>query len=174
MRQQQSLRGQSFAKTESTGTELANTVNGLLDSARHPTFQSVTVRKKEFHSRVTNLGLRVLAAEGELGWKPMQVYNCSGKLFTHGNCVNAGQVTIEDPVLTPLLGYKVAKGDVLKTQVIHVDFGDVSMLFLPGEVSSELVIALPDDFNTAPSGKYNKHPEEHDLGADYVIPGHYL
>jgi hypothetical protein len=137
-------------------------------------FESIAVRRQEFYSRVTNLGFRVLAAEGELGWQPMQVFNCSGKPFTDENCVNAGLETVEDPVLTPLLGYEVAKGDVLKTQVIHVDFGDVGMLFLPGEVSSELVIGLPEDFTTAPPEKYNEHPDEHALGEDYVIPGHFL
>jgi len=165
---------QSFAKTESTGTELANAVEKLLDASAPMSFESITLRKEEFYSRVTNLGFRVLMAEGELGWKPMEVYNCDRKPFTDDNCVNAGQETVPDPVLTPLLGYQVAKGDVLKTRVIHVDFGDVGMLFLPGEVSSELVIGLPDDFNTAPPGKYNQNPDEHATGADYVIPGHYL
>ncbi len=165
---------QSFAKTESTGNELANAVNVLLDGAGPMAFESVIIRKQAFYSRVTNLGFRVLAADGELGWQPMQVYNCAGKPFSDDNCVNAGAETIEDPVLTPLLDRKVAKGDVLKTQVTHVDFGDVGMLFLPGEVSSELVIGLPDDFNTAPPEKYNEQPDEHAVGSDYVIPGHLL
>ena len=165
---------QSFAKTESTGTELANAVNALIDSAEPMQFESIDIRRQEFYSRVTNLGFRVLAAQGELGWKPMQVFTCSGKPFTDESCEDAGQETVSDPVLTPLLGYQVARGDVLKTQVIHVDFGDVGMLFLPGEVSSELVIGLPDDFDTAPPQKYNENPDEHALGADYVIPGHYL
>lgn len=165
---------QSFAKTESTGTELANAVEALLEGAGPMGLDAIDVRKEEFYSRVTNLGFRVLLAEGELGWKPMQVYSCDGKPFTDDNCVNTGTQTESDPVLTPLLGYEVAKGDVLKTRVIHVDFGDVGMLFLPGEVSSELVIGLPEDFNTAPPEKYNANPDEHATGADYVIPGHYL
>ncbi|MEZ5501662.1 MAG: hypothetical protein R3E50_03000 [Halioglobus sp.] len=165
---------QSFAKTESTGTELANAVDTLLEKSRPMVFESFSVRRQSFYSRVTNLGFRVLAAEGELGWMPMQVYNCDGKPFTDDNCVNTGTETVDDPVLTPLLGYQVARGDVLKTQVIHVDFGDVGMLFLPGEVSSELVIGLPEDFYTAPPEKYNQNPDEHSVGAAYVIPGHYL
>lgn len=165
---------QSFAKTESTGNELANAVNALLDAAQAMAFDEITVRKEEFYSRVTNLGFRVLLAEGELGWKPMEVYNCGEKPFSDDTCINAGQETISDPVLTPILGYEVSKGDVLKTRVIHVDFGDVGMLFLPGEVSSELVIGLPDDFNTAPPEKYNQKPDEHSVGENYIIPGYYL
>lgn len=165
---------QSFAKTESTGNELANAVNTLLEGAESMGLEEITVRKEEFYSRVTNLGFRVLMAQGELGWKPMEVYICGDKPFSDDTCVNAGQETIADPVLTPLLGYEVSKGDVLKTRVIHVDFGDVGMLFLPGEVSSELVIGLPDDFNTAPPEKYNQKPDEHSVGEDYIIPGYYL
>lgn len=165
---------QSFAKTESTGNELANAVNALLDGAEPMVFEEITVRKEEFYSRVTNLGFRVLLAEGELGWKPMEVYTCGEKPFSDDNCVNTGQETIVDPVLTPILGYEISKGDVLKTRVIHVDFGDVGMLFLPGEVSSELVIGLPEDFNTAPPEKYNQKPDEHSVGEDYIIPGYYL
>ena len=105
-------------------------------------------------------------AEGELGWNPMRVYSCEGKPFSDDNCVDTGNETVADPVLTPLLGYEVSRGDVLKTRVIHVDFGDVGMLFLPGEVSSELVIGLPEDFNTAPPEKYNSNPDEHATGAE--------
>ena len=42
------------------------------------------------------------------------------------------------------------------------------------ELTSELIIGLPDDFATAPPEKYNRNPEEHTVGADYIIPGHYL
>lgn len=165
---------QSFAKTESTGTELANAVSALLESATPLEVEQITVRTEEFYSRVTNLGFRVLMAEDALGWQPMQSYNCTEKPFTDDNCINAGDGNIDDPVLTPLLGYQVSKGDVLKTRMVHVDLGDVGMLFMPGEPPSELVIGLPEDFNTAPPEKYNHNPDEHSVGADYIIPGHYL
>jgi hypothetical protein len=42
------------------------------------------------------------------------------------------------------------------------------------ELTSELVIGLPVDFATAPPEKYNRNPEEYTVGADYIIPGHYL
>jgi hypothetical protein len=165
---------QSFAKTESTGTELANAVTTLLQGAADFELEDLSVRKQEFYSRVTNLGFRVLMAEGELGWQPMASYNCGEKPFTDDTCVSAGSENIDDPVLTPLLGYQISKGDVMKTRLIHVDFGDVGMLFLPGELSSELVIGLPDDFATAPPKKYNHNPDEHAVGADYTIPGYLL
>lgn len=165
---------QSFAKTESTGTELANAVNALLDNAVPMEFESLDVRWQSFYSRVTNVGFRVLMAENGLGWQPMQSFNCGPKPFTDENCVDAGSETVTDPVVTGLLGYELAKGDVLKTRLAHVDFGDVGMLFLPGEVSSELVIGLPEDFNTAPPEKYNRDPDEHSVGEDYIIPGHLL
>ena len=55
---------QSFAKTESTGNELANAVTALLDNARPLPFKTIAVRKQEFYSRVTNLGFRALIAAG--------------------------------------------------------------------------------------------------------------
>ena len=166
---------QSFARTESIGNELANAVNGLLDHARPVAFKPITVRKQEFYSRVTNLGFRALLAQGGLGWKPMQVYTCTGKPFTDANCVNAGTETVSDPVLTPGMGVRLSKGDVLKTRVVHVSFGDVGMLFVPGEVSSELVVGLPSDFNTAPAAKYyHDAANDHAVGSAYVIPGNYL
>lgn len=165
---------QSFARTEAIGTELANAVNALLDDAAPMEFESLRVRKEEFFSRVTNVGFRVLAGEGELGWKPMEVFECGPKPFTEETCEPTGLETVEDPVITPLLGYKVARGDVLRTRVLHVDFGDVGMLFMPGEVPSELVIGLPEDFDSAPPEKYNEKPEEHATGTDYKIPGYYL
>lgn len=165
---------QSFARTEAIGTQLAIAVSDLLQAAQPMSVAGLTVRKEEFYSRVTNVGFRVLAAEGELGWQPMEAYNCDGKPFTDDNCVFAGQETVPDPVITPLIGAEIGKGDVLKTRVIHVDFGEVGMLFMPGEVPSELVIGLPEDFATAPAEKYNEDPDEHATGADYRIPGYYL
>ena len=58
---------------------------------------------------------------------------------------------------------------------MHVSFGDVGMLYLPGEVSSELVVGLPSDFNTAPDAKYyHAAANDHAVGDKYVIPGNYL
>ena len=165
---------QSFAKTESTGSELANAVTALLESADALVFEDLSVIQEEFYSRVTNLGFRVLMAQGELGWQPVESYNCADKPFSDDNCIPAGNENIDDPLLTPLFGYQVFKGDVLKSRLTHVDLGDVGMLFMPGELPSELVTGLPDDFNTAPPQLYNQHPDEHAVGADYVIPGHLL
>ena len=58
---------------------------------------------------------------------------------------------------------------------MHVSFGDVGMLFVPGEVPSELVVGLPSDFNTAPDTKYyHDAANDHAVGDKYVIPGNYL
>jgi hypothetical protein len=166
---------QSFAKTESTGNELANATNALLDNAKSLAFKTITVRRQEFYSRATNLSFRALIAQGQLGWKTMQTYTCTGKPFTDANCVNAGSETVSDPVLTPAMGLRVSKGDVLKSQLVHVSFGDVGMLFIPGEAASELVIGLPSDFNTAPDTKYfHDAAKDHAVGSKYVIPGNYL
>ncbi|AMO22631.1 hypothetical protein UC35_06710 [Ramlibacter tataouinensis] len=165
---------QSFAKTESVGNELANAVTALLATRRVTPFQTITVRKQEFYSRLTNLGFRALIATGGLGWKPMPSYNCTGKPFTDANCVAAAATeTVSDPVLTPAMGLRLSKGDVLKSRVAHVSFGDVGMLFVPGELPGELVVGLPSDFTTA-SSKYFTAPAEHVAADKFAIPGNYL
>jgi len=55
-----------------------------------------------------------------------------------------------------------------------VDFGNVGMLFMPGELPPELVAGLPDDFETAAPDKYYREPHLHAVGGDYQIPGHLL
>ena len=169
----------SFAKTESTGTELANAVSALLENAEFLDIEEISVRQESFFSRLTNIGFRVLIGQGELGWQAPTAYKCgeeenSEKPFTEETCVDTDSATETDPVLTPVVDAEIASGDVMQTRIVHLDLGDVGFLFMPGELSPELVIGLPEDFNTAPPEKYYDEPELHAVGADYVIPGYLL
>jgi hypothetical protein len=76
--------------------------------------------------------------------------------------------------LLAVFGSQIAKGDVIGSQIAHVDFGNVGILFMPGELPPELVAGLPDDFETAAPEKYYREPHLHAVGADYHIPGHLL
>ena len=60
----------SFAKTESIGTELANAVTRLLTQARPIDVSQLTVHVEPFYTRLTNIGFRLLIAEGDIGWQP--------------------------------------------------------------------------------------------------------
>jgi hypothetical protein len=164
----------SFAKTESIGTELANAVGRALEQAAPVELQELSVRIESFYTRLTNIGFRALIPAGDIGWSTPVLYNCTGKPFSDDNCVEDGG-EVEEDVLLAFLGVEaISKGDVIGSQIAHVDFGNVGILFMPGELPPELVKGLPDDFATAPPEKYYREPHLHAVGADYEIPGHFL
>ncbi|MCP5148659.1 MAG: hypothetical protein H6986_11115 [Pseudomonadales bacterium] len=164
----------SFAKTESIGVELANAVSALAARAQPIEVEQLTVHVEPFFTRLTNIGFRLLIAEGDIGWQPTDLYNCQGLPLSADNCVSTGQELVDDPWITPVLGSQITRGDVLRTQLAHLDLGDVGILWMPGELPPELVHGLPEDFNTAPPEKYYEQPHLHAVGADYKLPGYLL
>jgi hypothetical protein len=163
----------SFAKTESIGTELANAVSAVLGNMTPATVTQLSVHQEDFFTRLTNIGFRVLIADGDIGWSTPTLYNCDAKPFSDDNCRDDNGEFIDDPLLTPFFGSQITRGDVIKTQLAHVNFGDVGILFMPGELPPELVIGLPADFASDPQ-KYYREPHLHAVGANYQIPGHLL
>ncbi len=163
-----------FSKTESIGTELANAVTGILAGAAPVAVTELSVHTEAFYTRLTNIGFRLLIADGDIGWQVPMLHLCSEKPFSDDNCVSDNGELVDDPLLTAFFDSQIRRGDVLQTQISHVDFGDVGMLFMPGELPPELVVGLPDDFTTAPPEKYYREPHLHAVGADYQIPGHLL
>lgn len=163
----------SFAKTESIGTELANAVRAAMEQSKPVAVTELSVKVESFYTRLTNIGFRVLIADGGIGWTTPTLYNCTGKPFSDDNCVEDGGEIIDDPLLQ-FFDSRITRGDVLESQIARVDFGDVGMLFMPGELPPELVAGLPDDFETAPPEKYYREPHLHAVGSDYQIPGHLL
>jgi hypothetical protein len=127
-------------------------------------------REQAFYTRLTNIGFRVLLADGDLGWQTPTAYVCGPKPFTDDTCVSDDGRLVDDPVLTPLVGSQVREGDVLRTRLVHLDLGPVGLLFMPGELPPELVVGLPADFATDPT-RYYREPDLHAVGADYVVPG---
>jgi hypothetical protein len=164
----------SFAKTESIGTELANAVHAALEQSSAVAVGELSVRIESFYTRLTNIGFRVLIVDEDIGWAVPTLYNCTEKPFSDDNCSDDGGEIIDDPLLTPFFDSRITKGDVFRSQIAHVDFGDVGMLYMPGELPPELVKGLPDDFESAPPEKYYREPHLHAVGADYQIPGHLL
>ena len=164
----------SFAKTESIGTELARAVQTLLGAAQPVEVSQLRVHTELFYTRLTNIGFRLLIADGDIGWQSPTLYNCSAAPLADDNCTSDNGELEDDPLLTPFFGSQIRRGDVFKTQVSHLDFGDVGILWMPGEIPPELVHGLPDDFTTAPPEKYYREPHLHAVGADYVIPGYLL
>ena len=167
------LRSENLARTLAIGSALTGQVLALLESAEPLQVDELVWKQQPFFTRLTNIGFRLLLADGDLGWQSPIAYNCAAKPFTDDNCLDDGGVLEDDAVLTPLVDSQIRKGDVLKTQVSFLGLGDVGFLFMPGELPPELVIGLPDDF-VSNINAYYLQPAEHATGADYAIPGFLL
>jgi hypothetical protein len=166
----ENLRDQNFARTDAIGTELFKAVFALLDEPGDPLEPTISWREQPFFTRLTNIGFRVLLADGDLGWQTPPGYTCGDKPFTEDTCEDDGGAVEDDPVLTPLVDSQIRVGDVLQTQVGFLDVGGVGFLFLPGELPPELTVGLPDDFTTNVDDYYVE-PDLHATGEDYEIPG---
>jgi hypothetical protein len=164
------FRGQSLARTEAIGSQLAIDTLALVKSAAPVQIDHIDWKQQTYFTRLTNIGFRVLLADGSLGWQTPHAYNCGPKPFTDATCTDDGGAKEDDPVLTPLVDSQIRKGDVLKTQITWVGLGDIGFLFMPGELPPELVVGLPKDFLTNTSAYYTE-PKLHAVGADYQIPG---
>ncbi len=165
---------QSFAKTEAIGVQLADAVMTLASKSTPVDVTTLKVRHEEFYTRLTNIGFRMLIADGDLGWKSPTLYTCAGGVLDDAHCTGDAGATEDDVVLTPLTGSKIRVGDVLKTRLVHLDLGDVGFLFMPGELPPELVIGLPSDFDASPEKYYRDPVERHAAGAAYTFPGYLL
>lgn len=164
------LRDRNMARTFAIGSALAAHVLELLPDAQEVAFDTIEWKRQEYFTRLTNIGFRVLLSDGDLGWQVPTVYNCSTMPFTEDNCVSDDAESIDDVLLTPLVESQIRKGDVFKTRITWLQFGDVGFLFMPGELPPELVIGLPDDFATN-TATYFEFPDLHATGDDYAIPG---
>lgn len=167
------LRDQNMARTAAIGGELARHVLELVAGAKPADVSEIKWSQQAFYTALTNIGFRVLLADGDLGWQVPAAFNCTQKPYTDVNCTDDGGAFEDDPVLTPLVDSQIRVGDVLKTQVTFVSLGDVGFLFMPGELPPELVIGLPDDFETN-TAAYYAQPELHAVAAEYEIPGFLL
>jgi hypothetical protein len=160
---------QNLGRTDAIGSQLATAVLTLVDNAEPLVVSTLDVREQRFYTRLTNIGFRVLLADGDLGWQEPALFTCTGEP-SDATCTDDAKALVDDPVLTPLVDSQIREGDVGTTQLIHLDLGAVGFLFMPGELPPELVVGLPADFATNP-GKYYTEPELHAVGEDYKIPG---
>ena len=163
------FREQNFPRIDAIGTELFKRVAGLLDETGEPLEPTLAWDEQAFYTRLTNIGFRVLLADGDLGWQDPPGYTCTGRPFSEDTCTDDGGELEDDPILTPLVDSQIRVGDVLQTRLVFVDVGGVGFLFLPGELPPELVVGLPDDFDD--TATYYDEPDLHATGDDYDIPG---
>ncbi len=167
----------TFATIETVGTALAKASMSLLENGTEVDVSELTVKEQPFYTRLNNMLFKFLIPAGGLGWNNNmynRIYSCDEKPFTDDNCTLTGEVTEVDPLVSQLTGGPgtVVSGNALKTQLTHVDFGDVGMLFMPGELPGEFVIGIPDDYVTNIDKYLSKEDQtNHNITDSFTVPG---
>ena len=169
------LRCRNFARTEAIGAQLSQAVMDLVASADVITVEKVSLTAQSFYTNLTNIGFRLLIADGDLAWQDPVLYVCEvDKPKTDETCVSDDGAVETDPVLTPLTDSEIRVGNVFKTRISFLDLGSVGFIFMPGEVPPELVVGLPTDFDTNTVKYYLDGPGLHAEGVDYDFPGYLM
>lgn len=148
----------------------------LLVSAAPVRIDGLDWKSKSFFTRLTNIGFRALLGQGDLGWKSPSLFVCeAGRPPSERTCRDDGGATEDDPLLAQFGVGPIRVGEFFQVPISYLDFGSVGMLFLPGELPPELVIGLPEDFDTNPDRYYRQRGSDgrptSAVGADYEIPG---
>ena len=137
---------------------------------------TIDLRRQPFYSRLSNIGFRVLLVVDpdtgftQLGHVPPVTYTCPATdPKTDATCQSEGLATEEDPFVGT-----IRAGDHLKSQVSYLRIGAVGMMFLPGEMSGELVIGLPAEFRSDPARWYEEPLDLNAFGDAYTTPGYVL
>src|SRR5215204_1888042 len=137
---------------------------------------TIALRRQPFYSRLSNIGFRVLLVVDpdtgftQLGHVPPTVYTCPATgPKTDATCQSEGLATEEDPFVGT-----IRAGNHLKSEVSYLRIGPVGMMFLPGEMSGELVIGLPAEYRSDPLRWYEEPLDLNTFGDDYTTPGYVL
>lgn len=146
----------------------------LAERARPITDRTLEVRHEVFHTRLSNMGFRLLLRvdpQGRpfIGGSPTPLFRCPDAPRSYDTCVDDELVSIIDPII----GLPVRTGDHVRPTVSHLRLGPIGMLFTPGEVQSHLVKGLPADFRSGDgSAYYSPSTEGFHVPADELsIPG---
>jgi len=168
-------RCRNLARTEAIGSELARHVLSMIEAAPTIDVDKVTWSEQPFYTRLTNIGFRLLIADGDIGWKSPPLYVCEeGRPPSDETCESDEGAVEDDPLLASLTGSQIRVGDHVKTRISFLDLGSVGFLFMPGELPPEFVVGLPADFDSAVDKYYVDEEGLHAEGADYILPGFLL
>ena len=165
---------ENLRRTAIIGEQLAAAVERLLDGAAAVDRTAVSYRFQPFYTRLSNIGFRVLlvvdevTGRADLGHEPAILHTCPALgPKTDATCVSDEGESAFDPLIE--FDYRI--GDHVKTGIEYLRIGPIGMMFLSGEVPSELAIGLPAEFRTTPSDWYEEPPGTHAFGDAYTIPG---
>jgi hypothetical protein len=164
----------NFRKAFVIGDQLGRAAEALLADATPLEPTRFEARTEPFMTRMSNIGFRKLAVvdsttgRAGIGFKPGALYTCApGASPSRATCTDDGQATEADPIVDT-----IRKGTHTESVVSLLEVGDLSLLFLPGEVPGELVIGLPADVKTAPERWQDDAPDRHVPPATLEIPGY--
>ena len=167
----------NFRRTSLIGEQLAAATIRLLEQAEKIEAPRVSYSVQPFYTYLSNFGFRVLlvvdpaSGRTSLGHDVPLLYNCPLQgPKTDASCSGDGYQSATDP----LIGTDFRVGDHLKSAVEYLRIGPVGMMFLPGEIPSELTIGLPAEFRISPDRWYEEPIGRHAFGDDYKIPGYAL
>jgi hypothetical protein len=163
----------NFRRAVVIGEQLSEAVERLLRRASRITDTRMTYASEPFTVRLSNFGFRVLlvvdpaTGRSQLGHEPGVLLTCPDAPDDHSTCVTDGLASAHDDTV----GVDHRVGDHLQSAVEYLRIGPVGMMFLPGEMSGELVNGLPATFRSAPGDFYSEPPGTHAFGDALTTPG---
>lgn len=167
----------TFNRAEAIGNELGKASLALIADAATQDVSEITVREQPYYTRLSNVLFLYLIADGGIGWGDNlrnRLYQCDAKPFTDDNCTPNSELenpNVDDPVVGALMESQIAAGNALKTQLTHVDFGNIGMLYMPGELTAEQVAGLPGDFESNRAAYFESEETSNQHTANYRVPG---
>ena len=165
----------NFRRTALIGEQLAQATIRALESAEKISEPRVSYQEQPFFTYLSNFGFRVLlvvdpdTGRTSLGHEVPMLYTCP---LTGPKDEAACSPDDLESTVDPNLGTPFRVGNHLQSAVDYVRIGPVGMMFLPGEIPSELTMGLPAGFRATPENWYEEEIGRHAFGADYTIPGY--
>jgi len=165
----------NFRRTTLIGEQLAQATMRALESAEKITEPRTSYEEAPFFTYLSNFGFRVIlvvdpaTGRTSLGHEVPMLYTCPPT-----GPKNAETCEPDDlqSAVDPNLGTAFRVGDHLQSAVEYVKIGPVGMMFMPGEIPSELTMGLPAGFRETPEDWYAEEIGRHAFGAEYTIPGY--
>ncbi len=163
----------NFRRMEIIGEQLAIAAISSIEAGEVLEEADLTWTEQDIFTPLTHTGFRILGTVdpetgySELGHNPAELFTCTEPEKTVETCDSDNFESLEDP----LIGESVRVGDHIRSAVGYLKIGPIGMMFIPGEIQSQLTIGLPAGFDDAPEQWY-KHPESHAVGTELEIPGY--
>ncbi|MFA9429902.1 hypothetical protein [Egicoccus sp. AB-alg2] len=164
----------NFRRAAVLGEQAALAALRLLDNGEDLTGTvPVVYQSVPMYTRLSNIGFRhllVVDDEGRtnLGYTPGMLYTCPATGAKTADTCHPDDFAAEvDPMVGP-----IRVGDHMRTEVAYLRIGPVGMIFMPGEVASELVIGLPAGFDADPARWFEGPLNLHAAGDEYELPGY--